>query len=885
MNLPPPTPNWRVFRLLWKAARRRVVGRQARQRAIMRQKKGSSANPLGGLAFLLMILVMALVHGALGWMLVSIEETARTVEVERNGQLIVPNYFQRDLEHLREIEDSAGNEEPQGGPTVSPEVLRDQFAEEVGHSRKWDAGGTDESQRALVAKHLQKYGTRGFVLERDVRKGPGGPPAVWWPAAGFIFLWWLVMIVFQGEGLELDIQRRRHPMWEWLQSHPVRPVTAFAADLLAPMMANPVYFTAPIFWWLVLGSRFGVAAGFVGGLVVGLAFSVAASAMNKALEISAMLRFSPRNRGALLGFMSWLGYAAMMLPLFSMNSPGLRLFLVRSLAPLADWLPLWPVRALTVGWGNAPAAWQASASGVLLAAALLAGAVTIAWWAANAGLQASGGVAPTVRRNGNGPRLLAGNPLYRKELLWFWRDKGAVVQAVLIPLTIAGFQVFNLRGLLNTAMASWNGLCGVAILCGTYFLLVLGPRSLASEGAALWLATTWPRGMEDLLKAKARLWWMFSNAIVGTVLLFTVWWFPQDGWRIAMVAVGWFVFGRSLAEKTVTLAAAPSSSGEPEPAPKGRQWAAMLGTLAFASGVITGVWSLAVTGVVFSSLTAAAMWQNFRARLPFLFDPWSEKLPPAPSLMHAMVGIAAMIEVIALTTAIAVGFAGKEQLWFGRAIAYGLVGFIAWGAMELFLARRGVRSAQIWYWGTDKGSGNWWRENELHRGTDKGSGGTPHTWSHKGTHRGTDKESGRVTGLVAYLVAVGVGAMLGGCGLLYLAVLRHFPLTRELADAGKIASGGDPQRWWLALLAVGLAPFAEEYFFRGLLFRALDREWGDWRAVVGSAAYFAIFHPPLSWLPVFALGICSAWWFRTGGRLGACVAMHMVYNAMVVWLG
>ena len=26
-----------------------------------------------------------------------------------------------------------------------------------------------------------------------------------------------------------------------------------------------------------------------------------------------------------------------------------------------------------------------------------------------------------------------------------------------------------------------------------------------------------------------------------------------------------------------------------------------------------------------------------------------------------------------------------------------------------------------------------------------------------------------------------------------------------------------------------LAPLAEEYFFRGLLYRALDREWGGWR--------------------------------------------------------
>ena len=62
---------------------------------------------------------------------------------------------------------------------------------------------------------------------------------------------------------------------------------------------------------------------------------------------------------------------------------------------------------------------------------------------------------------------------------------------------------------------------------------------------------------------------------------------------------------------------------------------------------------------------------------------------------------------------------------------------------------------------------------------------------------------------------------------------------------------------------------SEEYLFRGLLFRALDREWGGWRAVVGSAAFFAIYHGPLSWLPVGLLGIANALLFKKTGRLEA----------------
>jgi membrane protease YdiL (CAAX protease family) len=48
------------------------------------------------------------------------------------------------------------------------------------------------------------------------------------------------------------------------------------------------------------------------------------------------------------------------------------------------------------------------------------------------------------------------------------------------------------------------------------------------------------------------------------------------------------------------------------------------------------------------------------------------------------------------------------------------------------------------------------------------------------------------------------------------------------------------------LPAIGFAP-AEEYLSRGLFYRAL----------VGSAAFFAIYHPPMSRLPVGLLGLVN----------------------------
>jgi membrane protease YdiL (CAAX protease family) len=84
------------------------------------------------------------------------------------------------------------------------------------------------------------------------------------------------------------------------------------------------------------------------------------------------------------------------------------------------------------------------------------------------------------------------------------------------------------------------------------------------------------------------------------------------------------------------------------------------------------------------------------------------------------------------------------------------------------------------------------------------------------------------------------------------------------------------------VMAVGFAPFAEEYLFRGLLFRALDRVWGGWKAVVGSAAFFAIYHQPLAWPLVFSVGALNAMLFKRTRRLAPAVVLNMLYNAVVL---
>jgi len=128
-----------------------------------------------------------------------------------------------------------------------------------------------------------------------------------------------------------------------------------------------------------------------------------------------------------------------------------------------------------------------------------------------------------------------------------------------------------------------------------------------------------------------------------------------------------------------------------------------------------------------------------------------------------------------------------------------------------------------------------------------------------------------------------LGIALGLIEMGYMEILRHLPTIAEMVRKSQEAMKAHPD-WRIprAIMAVAFAPFAEEYLFRGLLFRALDREWGGWKAVVGSAAFFCIYHPPLAWPLVFSVGVVNAIIFKKTRRLAPAVVLHMLYNAVVL---
>ncbi len=829
---------WQAVKIIWSFARRRAAGRKAHQATLLSRKATnsktvSSGDPLGCLATIGMIFLACMLHGIFGSLVASTATVAFRVDAERDGKIAVRSSDYKRLEteaSKMHVKDSEWAREH--NVTFAAERA---FGEKYGFQKKPDP--------EYVARFLRQFNTLGMAGFVDIDAGTiKGRNVQTWPrialgVAAFGVLFWLAMLTCQGEGVDFDVQRRRHPVWEWLLSHPVRPAAILIAETLSPFIANPMYYTAPVFWYFLLSGSLGAGQAILAAVVIGWPVAIAASSLNKSLEAAAMLRLGVRNRGAVLGIMSWIGFAGMFLPMFLMGAEGLKLWIVQTGMIVFDQVPAWPVQALLGGSGRD--VMLSTSAGLLFAIGLLLLSGVIAKWAMARGLDPGNATTDVPDARGKiGSMIDRYDPVFWKELLWFRRDRGAVIQAVLIPLTLASFQAFNFRAMAGNALEHWFAFCGVAIICGTYFLMVLGPRSLASEGGALWIPMTWPRGLEDLLRAKARIWHTVASVIVGGLFAIALWLFPAEWWKILLVAVGWAFFGRSMAMRAVTLVSPMSDSGESRPPSAGSRYAALVGMFSFSGGVLAQNWHLAVIGVVFSGLVAAACWQNLRARLPFLFDPWSEVLPQAPTLMHSMFAVAILSEVAGIGVALGRAFGGSSQA-FLVPLAYGIIGGIAWLVMRGFLEGRGVADREIWNW-------------------------LPLTAASKPR-------------AVALGVSAGIGA--GIFALCYIFVLTRFPTTAGWLHAG--AAPSTAGKIGIFVLAVGLAPIVEEYFFRGLLFRALDREWGGTRALIGSAAYFAIYHPPISWLPVFVLGVLNAWLFRRTRMLLPSVCAHMAYNAVV----
>ena len=131
----------------------------------------------------------------------------------------------------------------------------------------------------------------------------------------------------------------------------------------------------------------------------------------------------------------------------------------------------------------------------------------------------------------------------------------------------------------------------------------------------------------------------------------------------------------------------------------------------------------------------------------------------------------------------------------------------------------------------------------------------------------------------------------------YLGIVTVSLLSAAAFNGGKIIPGNSrlvfvqrPNGIGLLLLALLVtavaAPVCEEIFFRGMLFRLLERRTNLWIAVIGSALAFGAAHASpavsLALLPTFAfMGVVLALVYVRTGWLTNTILLHSLNNAVV----
>ena len=543
----------------------------------------------------------------------------------------------------------------------------------------------------------------------------------------------------------------------------------------------------------------------------------------------------------LVGTLLWLAILAIAI---ARPTPSFFLRLAPQVPPAFLWNPL-SLPVLLAGGGGA-AAMLMGALAVLVPLA----AVELCSRLVRDGLLTTSGTFQGTRRASATPTVTERKPLVRgvlsKDLRLLFRDRNFLVTTLVVPVILFGFQVILNPALIRGVTGDYRHAATLAFGLGAYILMSSAFHILSVEGGALWLLYTFPRELHSILLEKTVLWAGVALVYAGIVLGVTaVLNRSLDSEAIALgvtAAVG-VVLSAFVAGALGTLAADPLQN---EPQRKIRP------EILYLYMLLSSMYGYAIYGpsswarlvqVVLSALLVLALWQKVRDRLPYLLDP-TEMPPPSIALSD---GLIATLAFFVLQGVFTLGMAGA-----GIPLAQSL--------LIAYVAAGGLVAVFTLY--------VFWRHK------------VPRLLEAVG-FRSPSSSFFRSLGLGAL-----AGAAAAALGAGYLWVLPRVEalktLTQEtLEQAKQLPEMGTTG---IVLLTVVAAPLFEEYLFRGLVFKGLRRTMTPAFAILASAAIFAIVHPPVSFVPVFGLGVAAALAFEGSGSLLAPILTHALYNGAVVLL-
>ncbi|MCZ6786827.1 MAG: type II CAAX endopeptidase family protein [Planctomycetota bacterium] len=688
---------------------------------------------------------------------------------------------------------------------------------------------------SMLVSRLSNGITEYHGGEDDVRPHFGlGPSTDAWPAAehapALEAAMGLVLTVFAGAlvfmGLGSGNQELAQPGWtlEWLFTFPVSTRGLFLAKIgeytftnvlgwfvLLPLLFV-LYWDSGWGWWAVPLGLAGAA--YVNGIVASIRV-LAETWLRKRLSLHRV-----KNVQALCTIVGMVLFFAVLGFAFSHDLPA-GYFRVLDAAPAAFlWLPTSvPVLLCHTGAG--------AVAMLLFAALFLYGTIAMTARLVSDGLVTASGPYQGVRgRAAAASKKSAFKGILGKELLLLLRDRNFLVQTLVIPAFIIGFQAY-----INPRLFRGSGAV-VAFGIGAYVSMFGSFSVLVSERQCLWLLFTFPQPLWRLLRRKVLLWACSAELYALAVLALA--WRPETldaatmltpllalfgVFLYAFIAAGMGVLGTDPFEQEGIRRVAP-------------EWTFLFMAVASVFGhalVIDSIWQKLVL-VTLTVLLAYAIWEKVRERLPLLLDP-TQRPPRDLSLSDGLIATLIFFEI---------------QLIAALAGAPLVVAYLLAGVLTVLLALFVL-----------------WRLK------------VPSLASKLGLRSGP-----RLGRALALGVAFGGVAALFGMAYLYAVDLIE-PLREMKEEALRLSEAAGGISWSVVALAIFGAPLFEEFLFRGMVFRGLRRTINPTLSVLGSALVFAIVHPPLSFVPVFVLGVAAAFSFERTRLLWAPIAAHMTYNAVV----
>jgi membrane protease YdiL (CAAX protease family) len=661
--------------------------------------------------------------------------------------------------------------------------------------------------------------------------------------------------------VSLGTRELAQPDWdlEWLVTLPVRMPTLLWSRLLERSVANPVGVLTLLPAGTILawggGLRWSaVLVGAIGVFPLLLLGALARTLVDTGLRLR-LAAAKLRNLQAVLSIAS-------LLLLYSVMSLGLRsplafiLGWARDFPAWACWLP--PglvVRAL----GPTSLPQHLGFGGLLLleSAVLLALGVWVLERQLRGGVVAAGS-RDTARRRVAAPSAVAPSapaptlppapvpegsvpwlrsPVQRRELRLLSRDRNFLVQTLVLPVIIVVSQIviqgrahsWSIGAMSDTTIAS------VAFGIAAYTLMLSAFQTLNSEGGSLWLLYTVPQPIDQILAEKARLW--AALALIYPSILFIAA-FAARG------AADWSLIGLAC----IVLLGVPIYTGiavalgvfgcDPlavDARTKVRPTYLYLFTMLagiYTYAILASEWWQRLVLITLSAMLAIALWQKARDELPYLLDPAAS--PPAR--VSTSDGIICAMMFFVFQGIVGFFMMDRQHHLSGGGL---IIAYASAGAVSFLLVRLTYLRSK--------------------------TTGVPRILA---------------PGLPRALAwGAGAGLVAAAGGLLYLTSLQRLGI---LQDASAQSARGLSGSLWIPLLAVVAAPLCEEFIFRGLIFGGLRRTFAAAPSILASAALFAIVHPPLSMLPVFGLGVCTAFVYDRTRMLAAPMLAHAVYNGIVV---